>query len=147
MPWNQWQCEGHCLGKVKVICVNNDFCQLSRSLPVFVGFPPKIIGKKIHLRIHRLTLPCILYALSGQLGPWKPFIHFCFIHLENRDRAALPGGGRLHFCLLAFSAGPWLHLFFLEKGLPSLKGFFNFSTSSSSAQGKYYFKTLFSVSL
>ena len=80
---------------------SNDFCQLSRSLPVFVGFPPKIIGKKIHLRIHRLTHSCILDALSGQLGSWKPFMHLCFIHLVGRDSTALPGEERLLFCWLA----------------------------------------------
>ena len=77
---------------------SNDFCQLSRSLPVLVGFAPKIIRKKIHLRIHRLTfsfascMPFLANPIAGSL-----LCIFCFIHLVDRDRPILPRDERLNF--------------------------------------------------
>lgn len=93
--------------RLKSFVENNDFCQLSRSLPVFAGFPPKIIGKKkIHVRIHSLTfslasfMPSLASSLAN-LGAGSLSCIFCFIHLVDRDRTVLPRGKWLHFPFLA----------------------------------------------
>lgn len=83
----------------------NDFCQLSRSLPVLVSFPPKIIEKKIHVRIYRLTFSfaSFLPFLANQIAGSLLYI-FCFIHLVDRDRSILPRDQWLYFHLLAFQS-------------------------------------------